>query len=198
MTHQQTQPQGWTPIEDSKRAAGFAVFAARALAAPVEVCIRRRFGSRYFGVPALVGCLLVPTWMVFWPRESALGITAFWFVYLFNQLAARVESVRMAARGDIMHSRYNGRPMLCGLFPRMSERAVKASVEPVLVIAAGALAMAPSPPLGSYLIAAGVALAITHAVAAAVDRARAMELHDSFLEQRDLAERFREMTGRRS
>lgn len=197
MQQQQPEQAGWTPIQDTKNLAYVLIFIARALASPVEVILRTRFGSRYFSWPAVAGLFAVPLWMVFWPHESPVGIWAFWLLYLAMQLRARIETARMVLRGDHVHTRYNGWPRLSRIFKRMPEVRIKAGPEPLLVLLAGALLMEASVPLGSYLIAAAVSLFVTHVVADGVERAQAMEMNDALIEQQQVAERFRRMQNGR-
>ena len=193
---EQPEPKGWTPIEDSQNAAAFLVLAAQSLAAPVEVFLRTRFGRRYFGVPAAIGLFAVPMWMMFWPGEDATPIFTFWVLFLVIQGRARIESILMSSRGDLVHSRYNGRPRLQRFFRRAGERRVKAVHEPLLVIGTGVLMLGVSEPLGSYLITAGICLALVASVIEGVERNRLMSMHDAWLEQQYHAERFRDITGR--
>lgn len=199
MPEQPGQPQGegFTPFQDAKQAIAMFVFAAQALAAPVEPFLRTRFGSKYFGMPSLVGMFAVPMWMLFWPGESSTPLMVFWCLYLVMQLRARLESVRMVARGDFVHTRYNGFPRLAKFFTKSSERTIKAGLEPVAVIFTGVMLLPLSEPLGSYLMLAGISLALSHSVMEAVERARALELHDSFIEEQQLSEDFRAMTKQR-
>ena len=195
---QQPPPQsGWTPIQDMKQAVNMLVFVAQVLAAPVEVVLRTRFGARYFGTPAFCGLMVVPMWMVFWPGEDPGWLMCFWLLSLVMQLRARMESVVMVARGDFVHSRYNGWPRLAKFFSRSSERTLKGGLEPLVVILTGILLMPLSQPLGSYLVVAGIALALIHSIIESASRVQALELHDSFIEQEQLSGRFRGMCGRR-
>ncbi len=194
---QQREPSqpGWTPIQDSKQAANVLVFVARALASPVEVFLRKRFGCRYFGVASLGGLVAVPMWMLFWPQDDPRPIMGFWLLYLVMQLRARLESMWMMHRGNIMHSRYNGSSRLARVFPKCSESTIKGGVEPAIVCIIGVLLMTVSEPLGSYLVVAGISLALTNSVIEAVDRVQAIEMHDAFIEQRALSERFRDLSN---
>jgi len=192
---QDEQPKGWTPIQDAQNAASFLVLAAQALAAPVEVCIRTKFGSRYFGVPSFLGFLIVPMWMLFWPESDSQPIFIFWCFYVLMQIRARIESMVLVARGKVVHSRYNGWPRLAVIFKKKSEKKLK-ELEPWLVIACGLLTLAFSEPLGSYLIVAGVALMCNGWVIESVERARAIQIHDALLEQQQMAQRVREIQER--
>ncbi|QYO62488.1 hypothetical protein [Leptolyngbya sp. 7M] len=194
---QQEQQAGWTPIQDAKKAANILVFLANAVASPVEVFLRTKFGSNYFGMPSVVALLLVPMWALFWPQESPAGICVFWLLFIAFQLRARIETFRMLARGEHVHTRYNGWPRLARIFKRMPESRIKAGLEPLLVFAVGVLMMPLSQPLGSYLMVAAFALGMTHAVIDSVERARALEMNDAMIEQQALADRFRQMNGGR-
>ncbi len=192
----QPEPKGWTPIEDYQNAFAFLVLAAQSIAAPVEVFLRTRFGRRYFGVPAAIGLFAVPMWMFFWTGEDATPIFVFWVLYLVMQGRARIESILMASRGDLVHTRYNGRPRMERFFRRAGERRVKAVHEPLLTIGIGVFILPVSEPLGSYLITAGICLALVASVIEGVERNRLMSMHDAWLEQQHHAERFRDITGR--
>lgn len=191
------QPKGWTPVEDARNAASFFAFASRVLSAPVEVFLRTGFGSRYFGLPSLVAVFAIPLWMLFWPGESGSGIMLFWSLYLLMQLRAWVESARMVARGEIVHTRYNGWPRLARCFRRHGEREIKGAAEPLVVFGIGIGLLPLSLPLGSYLMTASVALAVNHGLMEAVERARALEINDALIEQRSLSEKFRGMQNGR-
>jgi hypothetical protein len=193
MQGQEQQAKGWTPIEDARKGANFAVFALQVLAAPVEVFMRTRFGAKYFGVPSAVALLALPLWMTFWPGEDPQPLLIFWGLYIVMQLRARIECARMVARGDYVHTRYNGWPRLARLFRRMPERHVKIGPETVFVCVAGGLLMAVSPPLGSYLLAAGFSSGLLGSIIDAAERARSMEINDAWIEQQSLADRVREI-----
>ena len=156
---EEPQTKGWTPVQDAKVAASIAMLVAQAIAAPLEPFLRRGFGPRYFGLPALLGLFLVPFWMVLWPGEDPAPIIGFWWLFILMQLLARLESVSPAARRRLIHTRYNGQPRLAAVFRRTPERTLKAAHEPWLAMLAGAVALAFSGPLGSYLIVAGFCLA---------------------------------------
>lgn len=190
---QDQQPKGWTPIEDAKKGANFIVLAAQVLASPIEVFLRTRFGSRYFGIPSAIAILALPLWSVLWPREDPRPLLIFWGLYILMQLRARIEGVRMVARGDHVHSRYNGRPRLARFFRKMPEQKIKVVTEPVVVCLIGFLMLPMSESLGSYLMAAAFASGLLNSTIDAVDRARTVELNDAWIEQQSLADRFRAM-----
>jgi hypothetical protein len=190
---EQQQPGGWTPIQDAQKAANWFVLAARVLASPLEVILRKNFGSKYFGIPSAVALFTVPMWALFWPDASPVGLWVLWVLFIVMQLRARLESVRMIAKGEVVHTRFNGSPRLASVFKRMPEQKIKAGLEPLLVFIVGVLLMQVSPPLGSYLMVAAFSLGFNHSVIEAVERAQALEMNDALIEQQSVAERFRNM-----
>lgn len=194
MRRDEPEPKGWTPVQDAQNAASLLVLLAQALAAPVEPILRSRFGSRYFGLPSLLGFLAVPMWMLAWPGEDPGPLLTFWALAIAMQLVARVQAFRMMVRGDIVHSRFNGYPRLARVLKRTPQHRINAAVEPWLVMGVGVLLLAVSEPLGSFLMASGASLAIVAGVIEAAQRRRALSMHDAWLEQQELAERFREIT----
>jgi hypothetical protein len=188
--------KGWTPIQDAQNAASLFVLAAQVMAAPVEVFLRKRFGRRYHGVPAFLGLLAVPMWMLLWPQEDFTPIFVFWGLLFLMQLRARIESLVMVAKGELVHTRYNGYPRLARIFKNTNEQKIKGKIEPVFVMIAGAALLAVSEPLGSFLIVSGLSLAIVAGVIESVERNRTLSMHDAWLEQQDQASRFREIKDR--
>lgn len=168
---------------------------ARSLAATVEVFLHRSdsFGERYAGMQVAVGLLLIFLFPIFWEGHSPAGILLFLPAYLVMLCHVRLRSwIRLRGGGPRPHSAYTGTPRLMR-FTRMDEERLKCSIEPMLVMAAGGLATAFDPPLGSYLILAGFALGVSNGMAAGREHRRAVELHDSYIEQRGVVERFRGM-----
>lgn len=197
MPGEQPEPRGWTPIQDARFAANFLVLTAQVLAAPVEVFLRVRFGRHYFGAPSAIALLAIPMWHLFWPGEDPDPLMAFWLLFIVMQLRARIEGIAMVARGDVRHTRFNGEPRLARVFKKMPQEKIKANIEPLVVIGVGVGLLEYSPPLGSYLIAAGCSLAVVAGVIEKLNTARALQLHDVWLEKQHEAERFREFMGGR-
>ncbi len=188
---------GWHPIQDSKWLVSWIIFLAQVLAAPVELMIRTRFGWRYFGLPHAIAVLGLPIWLMFWQHENPSVFIVFWLATLLMQVRARLEQLAMRARRDVEHSRYNGRSRLAWVLRRMSERTIKGMAEPLFVLAIGLMVRPDEPPLGSYLIVAGLSLWINNAVIRFRERTIAQDLHDAWIEQRTIAERVRALRGGR-
>lgn len=182
---------GWSPIRDAKVSANVLMLVAQGIASPMEVILRGGFGRQYFGIPAAIGVFVIPAWTVFFPRDDPKPLIGFWLFYLACQFYARVTGCLPSRRAG--HSRYNGRPRLSILLPRVPEHAIKSIVEPALTIGAGLALLEVSPPLASYLITAGVCLSMAAGTLHALHRARATQLHDQWIEQRQLADTFRRL-----
>ena len=99
----------------------------------------------------------------------------------------------MVTRGEYVHSRYNGWPRLASVFKEMPERRIKGLVEPAIIILVGVVIFDISESLGTYLVFAGVALALSTEHINAIERHKVGQMHDAWIEQQILMERFREM-----
>lgn len=197
MPGEQPEPKGWTPIQDARVAATLFLLAAKVLAAPVEVFLRVRFGRNYFGLPSGIALLAVPMWYTLWPGEDANPLMAFWALFIVMQIRARIEGIALVARGDVRHTRFNGEPRLTRIFRKMPQHKIKAGVEPLVTIGVGAALLEFNLPLGSYLIAAGCSLAIVASAIEKLETARALQMHDAWIEQQHQMERFREFIDQR-
>ncbi len=182
-----------------RNAIALIVFIARAFALSVEVCLHRTstFGERYVGLQAGAALLLI----FFWPALCEPGhdpdpmLTLLGLVFcLLIGIRSRI-AIRRRRGGPQPHSYYSGTPWLMRFTGRMSEAKVKSEVEPFFVAAVGGLMLALSPPLGGYLIFAGLGLLITTNLGKEYERTRALDMNDAQIEQRNIVERFRDMRG---
>jgi hypothetical protein len=123
---------GVGPIQKAQSAAGLLVFLAQVFASPLEVCLRRGFGTKYLGFQALGSLFAVGLWASIWPGADARPVVWFWWYVVLMFIRAKRESGRMAAKGVSVHTRYNGYPRLAALFKRMPETKVKGKVEPAV------------------------------------------------------------------
>jgi hypothetical protein len=166
--------------------------AARSLALSVEVFLHRAFGSGYVGCGPLALLLMFLSAKVF-PDQDVRPLTVFAGFYGVLWLIATINVLIRWWRGmERVHSRYNGRPHLCRLLPRWKEMNVK-HVESLLVILLGYGIHHLNRPLGDYLILAGVFVFLRGYSMASMMRQRAVELNDAVLEQKEVAEQFRQM-----
>lgn len=184
---------GVGPIQQAQTAANILMFIARVLATPLEVCLRRGFGTKYFGFQALGALVAVGLWASMWQGADSHPVIWFWWFMVIMFVRAKRESARMTADGGTIHTRYNGWPRLASIFKRMPEAKVKAVAEPGVSLIAGVVLLSLSEPLGSLLIVCAIALGVVQSTIEAAEHARASELNDALIEQQGLAERFREM-----
>jgi len=190
------QPTPSNPLDRMRTGFNVVAFVARSFAMICEVFMHFGFGSRYLGLHAMAGMLLIPLWAVFWPGRDPSLLLFFWFAYLLALGAARAGIIRSIRRGDKIHSRYNGTPTLLRKRPHLNEVAVKRIVEPIVAMVGGiVLAGLVDPVLGSFLIAAGIGLLIDSNLTEAVQQARAQDTFDAMLEQEQLAHRVRRIRG---
>jgi hypothetical protein len=164
----------------------------RALALSVEVFLHRGFGPGYVGCGLFVFVLMF-FFAMFFPKENTGPLAAFAAMYGIFWLVAVVNVIVRWWRGiQNIHSRYNGRPHLCWLLPRWKEKNVKL-LESCLVIALAGGVHHLSRLLGDYLVLASIVMFVRDYSLASMQRMRAVELNDAVIEQKEIAEQFREM-----
>ncbi len=189
---QEQQPGQWTPLQDARNGISILVLAAQVFSAPLEVMLRKNFGKNYFGWPSFLALFAIPMWMLFYPGEDPEPIMIFWCLFVLMQFRARIESGIRSARGKGGHTRYNGEPSLMRFFPKLTEKKAKAT-ESLIVMLIGVFMLAVSEPLGTYLMASGFCLGLVGSMIESSERAKTEQMHDAWLEQEQLAERFRKM-----
>jgi hypothetical protein len=164
----------------------------------VEVMLRTDFGERYCDRQGPAAILLLFLYASFSPHRDRGWVFAYLVVYLVMYFRAGAGVLRRRWRGEERgHTRYNGFPRLSRLFPKLEERAIKVKVEPLFIAGIGIVFCILNKPLGAYLIAAGAAMFMIEFTIDAYERRRALDLHDSVIEQRFIAERFRRMNRHR-
>lgn len=186
-------------FEGYRRFLGGIAFVARAFAVSVEVFLHRAdtFGERYLGLQAGAALLLIFFWPVLCePHHDATPMLCFAGLFVLSCMLVRVRVFLRRRRGGPQpHTRYSGTPELLQRFKRLDEVKAKQTVEPFLTFIVGAVMLNFSPPLGGYLMIASAGLLISNGLAAEYERRRVSDMHDSYLEQRGVAERFRDMRG---
>jgi hypothetical protein len=173
------------------------VFVARSLAVSVEVFVHKTdsFGERYLGLQAGAAMLLIFFWPVFCePIHDPRPMLIFLLTYLAMCAAVRARLNLRARRGKPQpHTRYTGTPRLMRFTGRMDESKVKCTVEPAFVFLIGGVALTVSPPLGGYLMFASLGLLISNSLAEGCERQRTRDMHDAYLDQRRVVDRFRDL-----
>ncbi len=173
------------------------VFVARAFACSVEVFLHNpgTFGSRYFGLQAGAAVLLIFFWPAFCePHHDAEWMLCFLAWHLLFSMAIRYRTRLRPHRGEPEpHTRYSGTPRLMRFTGRMDEVKVKCMVEPLFTFLMGGLIGEVSPPVGGFLMVASAGLLVSNGLAADYERRRAADMHDAYLDQRRVVDRFRDL-----
>lgn len=189
---QQQQPVN--RVEEFKNFLGWVHFFARALAMSVELFLHqgKSFGERYLGPQGVVAGAIMFFFPVFWPEDDPEPMLWFLAAYLVLWMGAKVGIARRIRKGEPEeHSYYTGRPRLLRLTGGRAEMQIKSSLEPALAFIAGMVICGVNPPLGSYLMLAGVGLGISVTAIVQRDRMRVIDMNDAMLEQRRLSEQWR-------
>lgn len=180
--------------EQIKALASWSVFLFQVLEASVVVFLRRGFGSRFLGIHAAVVVPLVLVYTLLWEGHDVRPVLVFLACYLVAVGVARTGCLWRRWKGREEYSYYSGSPSVVRwpVFQgRLSERTAKAIVDPLLVAACGVAMLPASEPLGWYLVIAAGGAAASMQVAISYERTRVMDMRDAFIEQRNVAERFR-------
>lgn len=194
----QEQQKSTSIFDDMKTSMNIVVFIARIFSVSVEVFLRRNFGARYVGTQAALAVPLMFFFSIFFPHDDPRPLLWFLGAYLLMCFRARIEGLRRRRRGeDREHSYYNGWPRLADAAAKPDERKIKRIVEPALLLAVGYLVWECTRPLGTFLMLAAGSLFLVSLLTEQYERVRAMDMNDAVIEQRQLAERFREMNGDR-
>lgn len=189
---QQSQP---SPHDDSAIVSNFLDLFVRAFAVTIEVFLHHRFGSRYLGAQAAMGLVLMPLFTVFFPHANPFPLLAMTGLYLGFCVLARVDVLRRVSKGEREHSYYSGWPYLMAIFRGWSELTVKQYVECLLAFIAGILLLPLNQPLGLYLMLAGLCVGACYTAYRGAERKRLRDMNDSLIDQRRVAEQFRETHG---
>lgn len=180
--------------------AGFNIFmlVLRSITVTVEVFLHRRFGSRFLGLQAALGILVILLFAGIIPAPGSWGLILFLLAYLKACLVARAGIVWRRVRGEeFEHTLYSGQPWLMKVFPRLNELTIKRVIEPMAVFVVAAAIMNFIPALGLYLLMAAIALGISVNHTEGEERRRAQMMNDAVIDAQQRAERFRSMSGRR-
>lgn len=181
-------------LEDANQGLTVLFAVARTWAISLEVFLHREMGVRYPGLLGPAVLLLVPVYGCCWEGYNLVPLCLFLLAFLAMCFRHRICVWRRSARNQVQgHSYYNGFPLLCRRFPALPEALVKQWIEPGLMLGIGIAVTALNPPLGTYFLGGGIALAVTNGLAHGLRKQQALDMQDSLIEQQLLAERFREV-----
>lgn len=193
---QRQEPEPVASKKDFNNFLGVMTFITRTLGVTVEVFLRRSdsFGERYFGLQAAAGTVCILFWPVLWEGHSAEPMLVFLALYWLALVAARMRTKSRIRRGGPQpHTLYNGTPTLAKVWKRSSEHRIKTVIEPLYMLFIALCVATISVPLAVYLGLAGMCAAASSGMSGALQHRRSMDLHDAFVEQRDMAAAFRRM-----
>jgi hypothetical protein len=166
----------------------------RAIALTVEVFLHRGFGSRYVGC-GFIGVVIIFLFSMLFPGQNTSALLGFAALYGVMWLVALVNvGIRRWRKMNGVHSLYNGRPHLSRLLPNWKETNVK-HVESLTAFLLGFGVHCLNRPLGDYLMFAAAFVFVRGYNLAVQRRDRAIRMNDQMIEQRLVAEQFREMQG---
>lgn len=152
---------------------------------------RTHFGREAFGISSLVALLLI---IGFGSFGNSAAMWVFLLLWILAVLRQRVTQMQDRKKGLIVHSRYQGYPWLgFKLFPRIRDEGNAKGAEAFLVISIGTLlGYSLDPALGWLLVMGGIGTLFIEAFAVEVMKRRVQAMRDCEIENRDLAERFRD------
>lgn len=191
MNHQQQHQ----PI-DPKKITGLGIILVRGMAVTLEVFLHTGFGVRYIGSQALIGILVIAGWaMLAGPRDE-MPLIMFGAAVVVLCGCQRIDAAIRRKRGIREHSRYTGYPWLLPRTMASSESAMKGVLEPMLAGAIGWWIAPLSPPLGTYLMLASVALFLSNLMDERAEAQQALDLDDAMMDQIIKSQQFRQRNGR--
>lgn len=159
-------------------------------ATSVTPFMRTDFGKEAFGINSFVALLLM---IGFGSFGNSHAMWVFLLLWILAVLRQRVTQMLNRKKGLICHSRYQGYPWLAfKLFPRIKDEGNAKGAEAFFVMSLGALlGYCLDPALGWFLVMGGIGALCIEAFAVEVTKRRLQSMRDAEIEQRDLAERFR-------
>lgn len=181
------------PAERIQNAAYLFTFLCQTFAVAVEVILHTRMGSRAIGMRGFAAFFVIPLWAAFWPGVDPQPLLLFWYLFMAACVVSRIAAIRRERRGFAESTRYTGWPRFCPR--RCNEVWFKKAIEPVMVFLVGALLIGANAALGSFLMTAAVGLACSIQMIDTAERARAQDLNDAYIAQRQLMERARRLRG---
>lgn len=152
---------------------------------------RTNTGKEAFGLNSFAALLLMIAFGSFANSQAIWVLLLLWILAVLRQRVTQMQNHR---KGFIVHSRSLGDPWLAfKLFPRIKDYGTAKGAEAFLVMAIGCLlGYGLDPALGWLLALGGIGCLCIEGFAAEVRKRRLQDMRDAEMEQRDLAERFRD------
>lgn len=183
-------------IDNLRTTSNVLSFITSAFTRTLTVFFHKGHGSQYLGLEAALAVPLILVFAVFWPGHDLQPLMVFLWAYLGACLFARLKMWGAESRGEIIHSRYDGRPRLMSILKTRDELSIKGTTEPAIALAIGFVTLMFNQPLGMFLVLAAFAQAINVSMVAAYEKAQTRQSIDSMIEARQHTDRVREAMGR--
>ncbi len=150
---------------------------------------RRDFGKEHFGLNALFGIFITVFYAGITNCPQVVYFLGFWFLAV---IAQRIRQFKNYRNDVVIHSRYNGYPVLAWtLFPRIKTEGNAKGAEAFLFLAVGGCIAQFIPPLGFYIGLGWISILASEAILVEVQKRRVQAMRDAELENRSLAEQYR-------
>ena len=140
------------------------------------------FGSEALGVNGVAGLVVILLYIAY---SGSPAMVTFLYVWLLMMLMQRIKTTTMRRQGYVIHSRYDGFPLLAKLIK--SERAAR-GLEPFICALAGILLMPYDEALGQFVLFGLVSLIARIAFQDRIDNVAVQRMRDAEIEQRWLVE----------
>jgi len=165
-------------------------------ALPIELLLHdlRTFGVRYIGPRAMAAVLVMFLFAGFHPDENCTPLSILMVTTIGLSVVGQIIAIIRRWRGVAVHSRYGGRPYVAKLVP-CSEVTIK-RLEPLLAFGAGWAIHVFNHPLGSFVVAAAICVAIRVCIDRIGSGERALNMNDAMIEQTMALESLRNLRGR--
>ena len=141
----------------------------------------RTFGVRSVGPRAGGTVLAMYVFAICYSYDNRTPLLLLTAIVALLAIAAHISAVIRQGRGQLCHSRYNGRPWALSICP-VSEARMKRT-EPLLLVVSGLGLHCLNHPLGSFVITAGSCYGFRAVLEYLVTRTKTLDLNDAMAEQ---------------
>lgn len=165
---------------------GYLIVNAHALT--LTTFLRTDFGKNALGVYGLGGFAII----LFYGGLVCPSMVIYLGLWMVSLLCQRIKQWQNRRKGVLIHSRYNGFPLLATkLFPRMRESNAK-GVEAFLCLVVGWLIMQVNPGIGIYVMCGFGTILLSEALIVEGKFKRLQDMRDAEIEQEALAEELKQ------
>jgi hypothetical protein len=151
--------------------------------------IRTAFGKEAIGFNGLAAFFII---LLYGGLTNSYPMFIFLCVWMLAVLRQRIKQFQNWKNGVVTHSRYNGFSWLAfRLFPRIKDDATARGADGFICMTVGGLLTYVDPALGGFIGVGGISLLLVEALIGELRKKRLQAMRDAEIEQRDLAEHYR-------